>query len=238
MSVESSATKEVGVHPILKKVGFAIIGVRTQPLMNHSNTLEIETPINETRDEGAMPDDDHLMRGIQARDGRALEKLLERHRGLLKSVILHVVNSHATADDVLQECLVAIWNRATTYNAEKGTPVSWMVTMARRRAIDSLRRDVSYANARVRLEDETCHSIPAPNSDCEDADMATVIQQHIDRLPEHQQVVIRLAFLQGMSQREVAQATHTPLGTVKTRIDLGLRKLRSAFLRPGMSVRA
>ena len=66
-------------------------------------------------------------------------------------------------------------------------------------------------------------------ADCEQADMGRVLNEHLSLLPQAQKQVIELAFLQGMSQREVADVTHTPLGTVKTRMELGLKKLRQTF---------
>ncbi len=204
--------------------------------MNPHSTSEIEVPTTESNvSAGLVPSDEDLMSAIQERDERALETLLNRYRGLLKSVILRIVHSHASADDVFQDCLVELWNQAGHYSAAKGKPLGWMVTLAKRRAIDCVRRQISYCGAKDRLEVETRNYTFTRDSDCEDADMASVIQQHIERLPESQQEVIRLAFLDGMSQREVARATNTPLGTVKTRIELGLSKLRSALGRQAMT---
>jgi len=199
--------------------------------MSPSKTLSIKAPVLDQNTTGHEPNDSELMCAIQDGDGRALEKLMGRHLDLLKNVILQVVHSHSTADDVLQECLLAFWNRAHNYCAAKGSPVGWMITVAKRRAIDSVRRAASYACAKNRLEGEVRCSNPTHTSDCEDSDMARVLNDQISLLPEKQQEVIRLAFLDGMSQREVAEATHTPLGTVKTRMELGLNKLRVTFVR-------
>jgi RNA polymerase sigma-70 factor, ECF subfamily len=197
--------------------------------MNPSHTLDIEALNNETSAHALAPSDEDLMCAIELGDARALETLMGRYRGLLKSVILRIVHDHVTADDVLQECLIEIWKRAGHYCAAKGKPLGWMVTLAKRRAIDCLRRQISYSGAMDRLETASQHYIFIEDSDSEAADMASVLQQHIHRLPEPQQEVIRLAFLSGMSQREVAKATHTPLGTVKTRLELALKKLRVAL---------
>jgi RNA polymerase sigma-70 factor (ECF subfamily) len=179
-------------------------------------------------------DDFALMVRIQRQDPMALAELFQRYRMLLKSVILRVVHSHASADDVMQQCMLEIWHHAANYSAQKGTPLGWIVTLAKRRAIDHLRRQQTYANARERLQDSTWQNAeenraPDAAADCEQADLGRVLNQQITRLPTPQQQVIRLAFIHGMSQREVAQATHTPLGTVKTRMELGLKKLRHAF---------
>lgn len=187
-----------------------------------------ETPPTET----LQPPDEELMAAIQQHDAAALETLVQRYRRLLKSAILRTVNDDAAAEDVLQECLLDLWRRADHYSAAKGRPLAWLMTLGRRRAIDHLRRSTAYSRACDRMEDEikqtisfTCDS----SADCEQADIGRVLGQHISLLPEAQQEVIRLAFLQGMTQREVASFTHTPLGTVKTRLELGLKKLRQVF---------
>jgi RNA polymerase sigma-70 factor (ECF subfamily) len=184
-------------------------------------------------DASAEVNDEALMEGIQNHEPLALDALFQRYRLLLKSVILRVVRSHASADDVMQECMLEIWHHAGNYSPQKGSPLGWVVTLAKRRAIDHLRRQQTYANARDRMQDDTqmngveqgCDAAAA----CEQADVGRILRQQITRLPTSQQQVIRLAFLNGMSQREVAQATHTPLGTVKTRMELGLKKLRTAL---------
>jgi RNA polymerase sigma-70 factor, ECF subfamily len=208
---------------------------RTKSIRMNASTLEIETPDNDKTTHAPTPSDEELICAIQERDSRALETLLERYRGLLKSVILRIVSSHSCADDVLQECLVAIWNHAHGYSAAKGRPLGWLTTLAKRRAIDHLRREISYGRAMHRLETESRSFTFTQDWDCEDADMARVLGEHINLLPDKQQEVIRLGVLNGMSQREVARATNTPLGTVKTRMELALKKLRGALIRQGMT---
>jgi RNA polymerase sigma-70 factor (ECF subfamily) len=178
-------------------------------------------------------DDLTLMEAIQRQDPAGIDILFHRYRLLLKSVILRVVRSHASADDVLQESMLEIWHHAGNYSPEKGSALGWIVTLAKRRAIDHLRRQQTYANARERLQVEPQMNAKDAQNDvaaaCERADVNRILSQQLTKLPTPQQQVIRLAFLNGMSQREVAMATHTPLGTVKTRMELGLKKLRSAF---------
>lgn len=179
-----------------------------------------------------MPTDEALMAAIQERDGEALKVLVMRYRKLLKCAILRTVHDDAAAEDVLQECLVDLWRHADHYSPAKGKPMAWMMTLCRRRAIDYLRRCMAYSRAKERMEDALKETIPLvqdSTADFEQADMGRVLGQHLALLPPAQQEVIRLAFLKGMSQREVANATHTPLGTVKTRLELGLKKLRQVL---------
>ena len=176
--------------------------------------------------------DEELMSSIQKRDASALETLMQRYRRLLKSAILRTVNDEAAAEDVLQECFFELWRQADHYSSSKGRPLAWLMTLAKRRAIDHLRRTMAYCRAKDRME-ESIHQTETftqdSANDCEQADMGRVLGEHLSLMPEAQKQVIELAFLQGMSQREVAQATHCPLGTVKTRMELGLKKLRQTF---------
>ncbi len=179
-----------------------------------------------------QPPDEELMAAIQQRDAAALEILMHRYRRLLKSAILRTVNDDAAAEDVLQECFCELWRQADHYSPAKGRPLAWLMTLGKRRAIDHLRRSMAYCRAKDRMESamqETQSFAHDSAADCEQADIGRVLGEHLSLLPEAQQQVIVLAFLQGMSQREVAEATHSPLGTVKTRMELGLKKLRQTF---------
>lgn len=189
-----------------------------------STNVEISEPLT--------PSDEDLMASIQQQDGEALKILVQRYRKLLKCAILRTVHDDASAEDVLQECLLDVWRHADHYSAQKGRPLGWLMTLCRRRAIDYLRRSMAYSRAKERLEvslTDTVSYVKDSGQDCEQADMGRVLSQHLSLLPPAQQQVIRLAFIDGMSQREVAHATHTPLGTVKTRLELGLKKLRTSF---------
>ncbi len=173
------------------------------------------------------------MAAIQQRDASALETLMQRYRRLLKSAIMRTVNDDSAAEDVLQECFFELWRQADHYSPAKGRPLAWIMTLGKRRAIDHLRRSMAYCRAKDRMENAIHQSASSTYdsaaADCEQADMGRVLGEHLTLLPQAQKQVIVLAFLQGMSQREVAEATHTPLGTVKTRMELGLKKLRQVF---------
>ncbi|WP_395740891.1 sigma-70 family RNA polymerase sigma factor [Prosthecobacter sp.] len=185
-----------------------------------------------TETDAQQPPDEELMAAIQQQNAVALETLMNRYRRLLKSAIMRTVNDDAAAEDVLQDCFLELWRQADHYSPAKGRPLAWLMTLGKRRAIDHLRRSMAYSRAKDRMENSLQVNATFTHdsaSDCEQADLGRVIGEHLTLLPEAQQEVIVLAFLQGMSQREVAEATHTPLGTVKTRMELGLKKLRQTF---------
>ena len=176
------------------------------------------------------PSDLELMEGIQREDPEALSQLYDRYNGILKALILRVIHNEAEADDLLQEIFMEIWNQAKNFSAQRGKPLGWMVTLARRRAIDGLRKKQAYVRAEERLQQETEQQPDAwvHNSTEEeilDGDRRVLIRRVIGVLPPAQQQAIELSFFRGMSQREIAAKTNTPLGTVKTRLELGLKKI-------------
>ena len=175
--------------------------------------------------------DEVLMTQVAAGDSRALEELFDRHAGVIKSVIFKIIHNEAEAEDVLMEVIFEAWNNATKYSAEKGKALGWLVTMARRRGIDRLRKRQSYSRATDRLQVEVEHDPEAwisgrdPDGDTERADVRAFIRARMLELPPFQREAIEYAFFKGMSQREIAAHTGIPLGTIKTRIELGLKKL-------------
>ena len=180
--------------------------------------------------EPGAPSDLDLMLRIQAQDPDALSQLYDRYNGILKALILRVIHNEAEADDLLQEIFMEIWNQAKNFSAQKGKPLGWMVTLARRRAIDGLRKKQAYQRAEERLQNETEQQPDAwvHNATEEEillSDTRSLIRKVIRGLPPAQQQAIDLAFFKGMSQREIAAKTNTPLGTVKTRLELGLKKI-------------
>jgi len=176
------------------------------------------------------PTDEQLMAAIQGQDEVALATLYRRHTPLLRTVISRVVHNDYDVDDLMQEIFIELWNRAASYDEAKGKALGWMVTLARRRAIDGLRKKQAYARAEERLQTETeqqpdawVHN--ATEEEIAFGDTRILVRRVINTLPPAQQQAINLAFFRGMSQREIAAKTNTPLGTVKTRLELGLKKI-------------
>jgi RNA polymerase sigma-70 factor, ECF subfamily len=180
--------------------------------------------------EPGAPSDFELMVAIQQQDPDALSTLYDRYNGIIKALILRVIHNEAEADDLLQEIFMEIWNHAKNFSAHKGKPLGWIVTLARRRAIDGLRKKQAYSRAEERLQIETEQQPDAWVQNATEADITRgdtrdLIRNVIASLPLPQQQAVELAFFQGMSQREIAAKTNTPLGTVKTRLELGLKKI-------------
>ena len=186
---------------------------------------------------GAMVSDEALMEAITDHRPEALHEFYSRHGGRLKSVIGNVVHEEGDADDVLQDILLQIWHEADHYSPEAGKLLGWVVTLARRRAIDRLRRKQAYCRAKERYQEhlnEQPASAPDNHSfgdDISRSDLRHFLHRRLNVLPRHQREALELAFFAGMSHREIAAVTRAPLGTVKTRLELGLQKLTQS-LRP------
>lgn len=188
-------------------------------------------------DTGACASDETLMEAITDHQPQALNEFYSRHGSRLKSVIGNVVHEGGDADDVLQDILLQIWREAGHYSPKAGKLLGWVVTLARRRAIDRLRRKQAYCRAKERYQthlDEQPQATPrfrGSDEEIERTDLRRYLHKRLKDLPHYQRQAIELAFFTGMSHREIAAVTRAPLGTVKTRLELGLQKLTQS-LRP------
>jgi RNA polymerase sigma-70 factor (ECF subfamily) len=177
--------------------------------------------------------DEELMEGIQNERSECLAELYYRHSSILRGVIFHVLHDHFEADDVLQETFMEIWVQAKAFSPEKGQPLGWMITMTRRRSIDRLRKREAYMRLKDRFLNEPKPSVPASLNDASVkevilSDTRSFLHKALKSLPEAQKEAVTLAYFSQLSQRQIAKVTDTPLGTVKTRLELGLKKMAAA----------
>jgi len=180
------------------------------------------------------PTDETLMARIQARDDKAIAILYRRHTPLLRAVIRRILNNDCDVDDQLQVVFLEVWRQAAHYDEKKGKALGWIVTLARRRAIDKVRSMQTYSRAQERLREEP---EPAPHLGADEevaaTDTAKIFSRVIATLPVPQREALDFAFYRGFSHREIAAHTGIPLGTIKTRLELALRKVRTAIVALG-----
>jgi RNA polymerase sigma-70 factor (ECF subfamily) len=175
--------------------------------------------------------DEQLMDQLMQRHGYALQKLYQRYGEVLHAVAMRVLHDETDSEEVLQDVFVQLWQKPDRYIAEKGKPLGWLITLTRRRAIDRVRQRMAYRRATERFEMLSRHRKPSAEElhiveqHAGEADLRAYLKQAVHRLPPAQKDVIEWTFFAGMSQRQIATARHLPLGTVKTRIELGLRRL-------------
>lgn len=174
------------------------------------------------------PSDEQLMLLIQQGDEAALATLYRRHTAILRTVIARVVHIDADVDDLIQELFLEAWKRAQTYDETKGKVLGWLITMARRRAIDRVRRRQAYARAeeRLRLQTDPNAVHDHVEEDATASERTAMLREALATIPDAQREALQMAFYQGLSQRQIAAKTGVPLGTIKTRLELAVRKLR------------
>jgi RNA polymerase sigma-70 factor, ECF subfamily len=176
--------------------------------------------------EQAQTTDIEVLRAIAGGDEQALSALYDRYRLILFGLILRILHSQQEAEDVLQEVFLQVWRRASAFDETRGRTFTWLVTLARSRAIDRLRS----LGSRERTAQEAARSIPDSISDAADdavkSEQGEIVRGALRQLPDEQRRTLLLAYFEGLTQSEIAERLGTPLGTVKTRMRAGMMKLR------------
>ncbi len=181
-------------------------------------------------DTGSITDID-LLNAVARRDRSALSTFYDRHVAGLYGLALKILRDEALAQDVLQDLFLFLWENADRFIERRGSPVGWMMISCRNRCIDKLRQKERRQRRTTDLDETTLQSIEMNESESplefvHQKEVQKVVTQALDGLPEEQRVPIEMAYFKGMSQSEIAKNLNLPLGTVKTRIRLGMQKLR------------
>jgi len=176
--------------------------------------------------------DEALMARVTARDTAAFETLYDRHAAVVLGIIVKIIGDRAVGEELLQETYWRMWTKADTFDPEKGPLRAWLYSIARRQALDALRRrGVRPAAAQDDHEARQLERIPAAGEDvpaaAEHSMTAARLRRALVELSVEQQRVLELAYFGGLTRQEIARTTGTPLGTVHTRARLGLQNLRS-----------
>lgn len=186
----------------------------------------IRTPAHEQQADAAA------VGRVAAGDPAALAELYDRHARVVYSLALRIVQDQGDAEDVAQDVFAQAWRQAARYDAARGAVGAWLLTMTRSRAIDRVRarraRPETTAGESTLLQDAEAPGTDVAG-DLVSEEQAQRVRDALQQLPLLQRMAIELAFYEGLSQREIAERLEQPLGTVKTRIRLGLLKLRDAL---------
>jgi RNA polymerase sigma-70 factor (ECF subfamily) len=160
----------------------------------------------------------------------ALAHLYDRYNRLVYSLALRILQSHALAEEITSDVFVRIWQKPTTWDPNKGSLITWMLSITRYASIDRLR----YERRRPDHQGmELVEEVHVEGDTSTDEIMWTdgpLVRELLKRLPREQVEVLELAFFEGMTHKEMAQYLNLPLGTVKTRVRLGLQKLRAMWM--------
>jgi RNA polymerase sigma-70 factor (ECF subfamily) len=161
----------------------------------------------------------------------ALHSAYDAFAGRAMAIALRILRSTEEAEEVVQETFLEIWRRAADYRPERGTPGAWIAALARSRAIDRLRVRTRDENTMRTLAAEPPREAdPPPSESAARREERTRVRAALAALPPEQRRTVELAYFAGLTQSEIASATGEALGTVKTRIRLGMEKLADALL--------
>lgn len=178
----------------------------------------------------ATTEDAELLRRASNGDAAAVMQLYDRHAGVVLALAVRILGGRDEAEEVVQESFVKVWQEAATYDAGRAGFRAWICTIARNRSLDLLRRRGSAMRARPQLrEPDRGVEAAAPEVGADGTRARAVLAT----LPAPQREAIELAYFEGLTHSEIAKKTGTPLGTVKTRILDGMRKLRDALAEDG-----
>lgn len=171
-----------------------------------------------------------LLQQVQAGDEDALVMLHVRYASLVYSVAYRILNDRMAAEEVTQDTFMRLWNKALSFDPEKGRFVTWLLTVARRVAIDHFRHQHRREPQRGLLfmdEDPALweNTLAADSS----IELRRTLKSALEQLQPEQRDLIELAYFYGMTHSDIAAHLHLPLGTVKTRIRLGMQKLRQIW---------
>ena len=175
-------------------------------------------------------EDQQLIQQSAAGEKEALEELYSRYGTAVYSMARYMLRNEALAEEAAQEVFLNIWLKAASYNAERGRPKAWVMSVAHHKIVDiirSRRRNIAMAHPN---DYETLELMPSSQRATDDQALTNLEGERIRKalaiLPPAQREVIDLAYFHGLSQSEIAQKLDQPLGTVKTRVRLAMQKLR------------
>jgi RNA polymerase sigma-70 factor, ECF subfamily len=170
------------------------------------------------------PEDENLLAAIARGDLEAFQGFYERYAGRVLACARHLCRDAALAEDVTQEVFTTVWTRAETFRPDRGSAPAWLFTLTRHKLVDHWRRTGKG------LESEALDDLRLPAQATEDDDLRLTLRQALARTSPEQREAIEIAYFEGLTYEETAGRLALPLGTLKSRIRLGLRVMRAALL--------
>lgn len=175
-------------------------------------------------------EDLQLMSRVAARDGAAFTRLFELYAPTALGLLYRILGGRGEAEEVLQEVFLQVWTQADRYDGSRSSPRGWILMLARSRALDRIRRRES-ARRREEAAGEEAGDVEPPlgTERLESAERRRRVSSALGLLSPDQRRCIELAFFEGLTHTQIAERLEAPLGTVKSRILLGMNKLRQAL---------
>lgn len=170
---------------------------------------------------------------MAAGDDVAFAELFDRHSSVVLGVLARMVGDRAEAEEVLQDTFLQVWRQAGRFVPERGSPRSWLLMLARSRAIDRLRsrearrrrEETAWREAGSGAGEDAAHGASRLEAD----ERSSRVRHELACLPSEQRAAIELAFFEGLTHSAIAERLDAPLGTIKSRLSLGMSKLRRAL---------
>ena len=180
--------------------------------------------------------DEALLALASRGDESALGELYDRYGRVAYGLALRILRDRSLAEDAVQEAFLAVWRSSGTFLAEHGKPSTWILTLVHRRAVDLVRRE-------ERRRGEPLDDVAQPSGEATDEEawlraQRQVVQEALRKLPPDQREAIELAYYGGFTQSELAERLGQPLGTIKSRMFTGLKRLRELLAEAGLDVDA
>jgi RNA polymerase sigma-70 factor (ECF subfamily) len=176
-----------------------------------------------------------LLAAVAKGDTEAFAQLYDATSTILFTMAMRMLGDRDDASDLLQDVYAEVWRKGARYDPSRGTPTAWLVTLTRSRGIDRLRSRASKGGkTSVSLEESpAAHDVagdgPGPLDTYADLELRSAVIKAMAELPEAQQQALELAYYEGLSHTEIAERLKQPLGTIKTRIKLGMDKLKGVL---------
>jgi RNA polymerase sigma-70 factor (ECF subfamily) len=168
-----------------------------------------------------------LARIAEASDATAFHELYQSYGPRLKAYLVRRGADAATAEDLAQETLLAVWRRAALFSSAKGSASTWIFTIARNLWIDRLRKEVPWQELPPAHAEATSPE-PSPDAVVADSEVQARVRAALAELPVEQQRVLELAYQEGLSHGDIAARLGVPLGTVKSRVRMAYQRMRAA----------
>ncbi|MBA2252813.1 MAG: sigma-70 family RNA polymerase sigma factor, partial [Nitrospirales bacterium] len=180
------------------------------------------------------PIDADLLTLIAKGDRRAFGQLYDRSSQMLFTLSLKMLGDREEAEDLLQEVYTEVWRKSVRYDERRGSPMAWLITLTRSRGIDRIRARASRGHGLTdSIEDapiaDTQGRGPTPFDQQADAEIRVFVMKALVELPAAQRQALELSYYEGLSHSEIAERLKEPVGTIKTRIKLGMSKLKTAL---------
>ncbi len=169
--------------------------------------------------------EDQITQLLKEGDQQALNLLYEHYSAALFGSIIKVTNNQELAEDALQETFVKVWRYANKYDAKKAKLFTWLFRIARNTAIDKLRSHNLKFHKEVRIDKSDVYILPSTSLNQDVIDL----KAQLNKIEEKYQIVLKALFFEGMTQQEASEELDIPLGTIKSRLKIGLRELKKFY---------